>query len=73
MPALDEPRGRSAAPGDILQVIADSRVDMEGCMRGILGFLFYSSITLAPVLIAVSVAGQFFIATASSGSRAWRS
>ena len=28
-------------------------------MRGILGFLFYSSITLAPVLIAVSVAGQF--------------
>ena len=28
-------------------------------MRGMLGFLFYSSITLAPVLIAVSVAGQF--------------
>ena len=28
-------------------------------MRGILGFLFYSSIVLAPVLIAVSVAGHF--------------
>jgi hypothetical protein len=28
-------------------------------MRGILGFLFYSSIALAPVLIAVSVAGHF--------------
>ena len=47
------------AAGDILQVIADSRVDMEGRMRGMLGFLFYSSIALAPVLIAVSVAGHF--------------
>jgi hypothetical protein len=28
-------------------------------MRGILGFLFYSAIALAPVLIAVSVAGHF--------------
>ena len=27
-------------------------------MRGILGFLFYSAIVLAPVLIAVSVAGS---------------
>ena len=29
-------------------------------MRGMLGFLFYCSIALAPVLIAVSVAGHFF-------------
>ena len=53
-------RSRFAVPaGDILQVIADSRVDMEGRMRGMLGFLFYSSIALAPALTAVSVAGHF--------------
>jgi hypothetical protein len=28
-------------------------------MTGILGFLFYSAIALAPVLIAVSIAGRF--------------
>jgi hypothetical protein len=39
--------------------IVDSRVDAEGRMTGTLGFLFYSAITLAPVLIAVSVASHF--------------
>ena len=47
------------ARADILQGIADSRIDMEGRMIGILGFLFYSAIALAPVLIAVSAATHF--------------
>src|SRR4051812_6802996 len=41
-------------------VIVDSHVDVEGRMTGTLGFLFYSAIALAPVLIAVSVASHFF-------------
>jgi hypothetical protein len=40
-------------------VIVDSHVDVEGRMTGTLGFLFYSAITLAPVLIAASVASHF--------------